>query len=67
MGAGAAAGGGGYGAQGGGTSLSAALTNLGLPGGLLDGPSSAAARRGRANRGSRLTDYIKVCFWDFCE
>lgn len=38
--------------------LSAALTNLGVP--PVDGPSSAVAQRKRANRGTRLSDIIKV-------
>jgi hypothetical protein len=49
-------GGGSLGGLGGG--LSAALSSLGLP--AFDGPSSAVAQRKRANRGTRLTDIIKV-------
>ena len=41
-----------------GGNLSAALSNLGLP--PVDGPSSAVAQRKRANRGTRLSDIIKV-------
>jgi hypothetical protein len=44
-----------------GGNLSAALSNLGLP--PVDGPSSAVAQRKRANRGTRLTDIIKVGPW----
>jgi hypothetical protein len=54
----------GAGSLGLGCNLAAALSSLGLP--AVDGPSSAVAQRKRANRGTRLTDIIKVCaFWSF--